>query len=172
MVLGCPIGPPDFCEEVFGTRLQRLKSSLEAQRDLGDAQLESTLLCSCLALPKVSFVLRACPPSYLTQSCLEFDLVMHCSLEAIIGGPVPDWWRPSPAAGVASTSAVHHVTLLLILCYLSVPHGGDPWPSPRSLPPHHCCSLGSLYSCCPCRLAGSKRYRYPHPTMPPLTCHR
>jgi len=41
-------------------------------------------------LSKVSFVLRACPPSYFTQSCLVFDLTMSFSLEAIIGGPVPD----------------------------------------------------------------------------------
>ena len=36
-LLSCPIGPPDFCEEVFGTRLQRLKSSLGTLQDLGDA---------------------------------------------------------------------------------------------------------------------------------------
>jgi len=48
-------------------RLQKLKSSLEALQDLGDPQLEFTLLRSCLAFPKVSFVFHACPPSYLTQ---------------------------------------------------------------------------------------------------------
>jgi len=45
-LLGCPIGPPCFCKEVLGTRLQKLK---EAMRDLRGAQLESTLLCSCLS---------------------------------------------------------------------------------------------------------------------------
>ena len=121
-LLSCPIGPPDFCEEVFGTRLQRLKSSLEALRDLGDAQLEFTLLCSCLALPKISFVLRACPPSYLTQFCLEFDSAVHCSLEAIIGGPVPDWlWLkaslPSSRGGLNLRSASSHTPAAFLSSY-------------------------------------------------------
>ena len=37
-LLGCPIGPPDFCEEVFQARLAKLKVSLGALRDMGDSQ--------------------------------------------------------------------------------------------------------------------------------------
>ncbi len=60
-LLGCP-APPDFCDDVFHNRIQKVKASLHALSDLKDAQLECTLLRSCLALPKISFILRACPP--------------------------------------------------------------------------------------------------------------
>ena len=43
-LLGCPIGPPDYCEEVFQARLSKVKVSLGALHGMGDAQLESTLL--------------------------------------------------------------------------------------------------------------------------------
>ena len=65
-----PPPPPDFCEEVFRSWLVKVRVSLGALRDMGDSQLETSLLRSCLALPKVSFVLRTCPPpqshSYVT----------------------------------------------------------------------------------------------------------
>ena len=34
------MGPPEFCEEALGARLQKLKASLEALCEMGDAQLE------------------------------------------------------------------------------------------------------------------------------------
>ena len=58
----CLLGPPDYCEEVFTDRIARVRVSLVALRDMGDSQPETTLLRSCLALPKVSFILRICPP--------------------------------------------------------------------------------------------------------------
>ena len=45
-LLGCPIGLPDFCEDVFQARLVKLKVSLGALRDMGDSQLETTLSLS------------------------------------------------------------------------------------------------------------------------------
>ena len=36
-------------------------------------------------------------------------------------------------------------------------------------PPIPLLQFSSLYSCCPSKLAGPRRYRYPHPTTPPLT---
>lgn len=49
---------------------------------MGDAQLEATILRSCLALPKVSFVLHACPPSHLAHSLTEFDEAIHRTLKS------------------------------------------------------------------------------------------
>ena len=60
--LGCPVGPHSYCEEVFRRRVANVKFSLGILRDIDDSQLESTLLRLCLALPKVSFILRTCPP--------------------------------------------------------------------------------------------------------------
>ncbi len=90
-LLGCPVRPPDFCDEVFLNRIQKVKASLQALSYLKDAQLECTLLRSCLALPKISFILRACPPSYLHNSTAAFDLAIRETLESILGGPMSDW---------------------------------------------------------------------------------
>ena len=70
MLLGCPVGPPSYCEEVFRRRVAKVKFSLGILRDIGDSQLEFTLLRSCLALPKVSFILRTCPPSHISLSAI------------------------------------------------------------------------------------------------------
>ena len=118
-LLGCPIGPPSYCEGVFQTRLERVKTSLGHLRDMADAQMEMTLLRSCLALPKVSFVLRACPPSHIHHSTNLFDATIHHTLEDIVGGPVSDWsWLkaglPSSLGGLNLRSASLHAPAAFI----------------------------------------------------------
>ena len=109
-LLGCPIGPPSFCEQVFQNRV---RTSLGALQELGDSQLESTLLRSCLALPKVSFVLRTCPPSHICQAAKDFDTAVRETLESILGGPLPEWsWLkaslPSTYGGLNLRNALLH----------------------------------------------------------------
>ena len=58
---------------------------------MSDSQLEIALLHFCLALPKFSFVLRTCPPSYICQVTKEFDSAMREALETIFGGPLSEW---------------------------------------------------------------------------------
>ncbi len=89
-LLGFPVGPPEYYEEVFQTKLAKLQTTLDAVHEMGDSQMEATLLCSCLALPKVTFVLRACPPCHIANSTKAFDATIHHTLENIIGG----WWPP------------------------------------------------------------------------------
>ena len=50
--------------------------------DLEDSQMEATLLRSCLALPKVAFVLRTTPPppSHITEAINAFDNAMEDAL--------------------------------------------------------------------------------------------
>ncbi len=62
VLLGCPIGPPSFCEVTMLRRVEKVKDTLSKLPDLEDLQKEAALLRSCLALPKVSFSLRSCPP--------------------------------------------------------------------------------------------------------------
>ena len=120
-----PLGPPSYCEEVFRGRFAKVKSSLGALRDMGDSQLESSLLCSCLALPKFSFILRTCPPSHI---CLQpWSLTTLCKMPW-----KPSWVGPCrtgrgsrhlfPAAVVVSTFTVLRSMLLLP----SSPPGPDP----------------------------------------------
>ena len=112
-LLGCPIGPPDFCEEVFQKRVTKVKENLRDLRGMADSQLETTLLRSCLALPKVAFVLRACPPSHTRNTAEEFDSTIQEALEGILGGPMSDWsWYkaslPCSRGGLGLRSAVLH----------------------------------------------------------------
>ena len=142
-LMGCPIGPPGFCEEVFSARLRKLKVSMETLSDMDDAQLETTLLRSCLALPKVSFVFRACPPSHFSHSSADFDTTMRRSLETIIGGPVSDWsWLkatlPSSRGGLNLRSASSHAPAAFLASHISsLPLvewilGHPPSPSPHT----------------------------------------
>ena len=50
-LLGCPIGPPSFFEEVLQGRLTKLKESLVLLHEVCDSHLVATLLRSCFALP-------------------------------------------------------------------------------------------------------------------------
>ncbi len=105
---GMPHRFPDYCE-VFGARLSKLKESLGALHGVGDSQLECTLLRSCLALPKVSFILRACPPSHIQRTAAEFDRAIRCTLETYRFSPAHQTsprllraWPQKPPAQIGS----------------------------------------------------------------------
>ena len=72
-LLGFPIGPASFCEEVFLSRVAKVKTSIGFLQDMDDSQMETALLRSCLAFPKVVFPLRTCPPHYIHHALEEFD---------------------------------------------------------------------------------------------------
>ena len=61
-LLGSPICPVDYCEAAFQQRMQKVLDVVSRLGDLQDSQMECTLLHSCLALPKVSYILHTCPP--------------------------------------------------------------------------------------------------------------
>ena len=112
-LLGCPIGPASFCEEVFLSRVAKVKTSLGFLQDMDDSQLETALLRSCLAFPKVVFPLRTCPPHYIHHALEEFDNGIRESLEAILAGTVPTWsWLkvslPSCRGGLGLRSSTLH----------------------------------------------------------------
>ena len=111
--LGCPIGPPSYCEEVFGGRVAKVKSALGALRDITESQVETSLLRLCLTLPKVSFILRTCPISHIRHAAEEFDNAVRDALEITMGGPMSDWpWLkeslPSRLGGLNVRSASLH----------------------------------------------------------------
>ena len=90
-LLGCPLGPPSYCEEVFQRRVDKVKEALSRLTDLSDAQMETTLLRSCLSLPKVSYSLRTCPPSFIAHSLGAFDQAIRQALEDLTGCPLSNW---------------------------------------------------------------------------------
>ena len=142
-LLGCPVCPPDYCEEVFRGRLAKLRVSLVALLDMGDSQLETTLLHSCLALPKVSFVLHACPRTHICQAATDFDRALREALESIMGGPLSDWsllkvsLRSSLGGLNLSSASLHAPAAFLAACSSSqslveglLGHPPSPSPTP------------------------------------------
>ncbi len=53
--------------------------------------METTLLRFCLALPKLSFSLRSCPPSHTKDTIAAFDHFMLEALSDLAGGPLTNW---------------------------------------------------------------------------------
>ena len=89
-LLGSPIGPPSHCESTMAKRVNKIRGILERLPDLEDAQMETTILCHCLALPKVSFALRTFPPQYIQNSISDFDDAMGEALSILLVGHSPN----------------------------------------------------------------------------------
>ena len=75
--------------------------------------MQTTLLRSCLSLPKFNFSLRTCPPSVIKKAASLFDDSVQEALEDITGGPLSDWaWLkanlPCSLGGLNLRSAVLH----------------------------------------------------------------
>ena len=112
-LLGSPIGPSSFCEETVARRIHKVQEMVARLHDLEDSQLETTLLRSCLALPKVSHTLRTCPPCLIPKALDAFDDLMRGALSDLAGSPVPNWsWLkaslPSSLGGLNLRSASRH----------------------------------------------------------------
>ena len=90
-LLGSPVGPISFCEDIFSKRVSKIADTLSKLADLEDSQMETALLRSCLALPKVAYVLRTCPPALIQEALGSFDRIMRDALSDLAGGPLPDW---------------------------------------------------------------------------------
>ncbi len=93
-----------------------MKETLSALKYMGDSQVETTLLRSCLALPKLSYILRTCPPDYISHATRQFDSTMRESLETIVTSPLTDWSRQkaSNRGGLNLRSAVSHAPAAFI----------------------------------------------------------
>ena len=119
-LLGSPIGPRFQCEASMLKRVKKVQSILERLPDLEDAQMETTILRFCLALPKVSFTLRSCPPHLVTDATSAFDSLMRESLSDLAGGPLPDWaWLKTPLPASLGGLGVRHAFLHAPAAYIS-----------------------------------------------------
>ena len=91
VLLGCPIGSPTFCASTVLGRVKKVQELLCLLPDMEDSQMEVTLLRSCLALPKIAFVLRTCPPSYIQKVTNALDTAMCEAVAGLVGGSFSDW---------------------------------------------------------------------------------
>ena len=112
-LLGVPLGSSCFCESSALDGVGKIQSALRRLGDLEDSQLQTTLLRSCLSLPKFNFALRTCPPSVILKATSAFDAAVREALEDITGGPLSDWaWLkanlPCSLGGLNLRSAALH----------------------------------------------------------------
>ena len=78
-LLGSPIGPASYCESPTSQRVAKIQTAVKRLQDLDDAQVELTLLKSCLALPKFNYTLRICPPAFIHHATASFDIMLRGS---------------------------------------------------------------------------------------------
>ena len=112
-LLGTPLGSSGFCESSILGRVAKIQNALGRLRELEDSQLQSTVLRSCLSLPKLNFALRTCHPSVITKATSVFDVAVREALEDITGGSLSDWaWLktnlPCSLGGLNLRSAILH----------------------------------------------------------------
>ena len=75
-LLGCPLGPPSFCEETLLKRVEKVKLSLSHLSDLADAQMETTLLAPVWPFPRSPL---PCEPALpITSAMLSISLTRPC----------------------------------------------------------------------------------------------
>ena len=117
--------------------------------ELQDSQMECTLLRSCLALPKVSYILRTCPPPpppFINNDVLEcFNDLMQQTLSDIAGCPVSNWaWLKASLPTSLGGLGLRRTSLNAPAAYISLFHqagplisnilGHDPVTPPSLLP--------------------------------------
>ena len=135
--LGVPIvGPDDYFDACIAKRVDKIFSCQDHLSDLGDPQIELHLLCSCLSLCKINYLLRTVPFSRLKSQLVRFDQGLRSCLETIARSSLSDMaWnqatlpirlggrlglreacRTAPAAFLGSCNSSH--TLFTPLQYL------------------------------------------------------
>ena len=92
-LLGSPLGSPEYCLMSALARIKKVQDGLHRLSDLQDSQMEATLLCSCLSLPKVAYMIRTCPPGLIQRALEEFDHTMREAVSDITGCPLSNWAR-------------------------------------------------------------------------------
>ena len=113
IVLGAPVGYDAFAREVLHDRIEKVRQVTELLPLLQDPHCEFMLLRSCLALPKVMFLLRALDTSRFGDLLEEFDATTRGALSKILGTPVQDlhWEQaklPAAMGGLGLRSAFDH----------------------------------------------------------------
>ena len=88
VLLGTPIGDIQFTENWIKKKIKKVKDLTDRLPLLQDPHVEFVLLRSCLALPKVMFILRTTDPTRNQLLWQEFDNITREALIRILGSPV------------------------------------------------------------------------------------
>uniref|UniRef100_A0A1X7SVN2 Reverse transcriptase domain-containing protein n=1 Tax=Amphimedon queenslandica TaxID=400682 RepID=A0A1X7SVN2_AMPQE len=119
VLLGAPVGPPDFCRSIVQERVESIKASLELLPLLEDSQSQFSLLRSCLGLPKLLCALRTTSPDVLSSVTMDFDAIIFDFLSELVGGSLTSWSRckaalPIKLGGVGLRLASQHSSAIFL----------------------------------------------------------
>ena len=89
-LLGSPVGDSDFVERFLKSRIEKVRSITKELSSLHQPHLEFVLLRSCLALPKIVYLLRSTDTTSLSPLLQDFDSITREGLSRILGGAVSD----------------------------------------------------------------------------------
>ena len=115
VLLGTPVGSPEFVEEKIRSRMEKVKLITDKLPLLQDAQTEFVLLRSCLSLPKMLYVLRTTDPTNLQELWRNYDDITREALNKILGVPVNNTqWKQAQLqvdlGGLGLRAAEDHAT--------------------------------------------------------------
>ena len=123
-LLGAPIGQAEFVRDTVKRKVEKIGDTIALLPLLKDPQTEYVLLRSCLALPKVSFLLRTVNTSYFASLLKQFDALVREALIRILGAPVddPQWLQaklPISLGGMGLRGAEDHASSAHVSSLLS-----------------------------------------------------
>ena len=128
-LLGAPVGDDRHLEEAIYQKVEKIGQVTAKLPLLKDPQTEYVLLRSCLALPKISFLLRVANTTSFPAHLQDFDRMIRESLARILGAPITNnqWLQarlPISLGGLGLRGAEDHAagahtSSLLSSCTLS-----------------------------------------------------
>ena len=125
-VLGSPLRPAEYCLETALGRIQKVKDSLHRLGDLEDSQMEAALLRSCLSLPKVTHLLRTCPPDVIQRALERLDEIMREAVSDLAGCALSDkaWHKSSLPCSLGGLN-IRHATLYAPAAFIGSIHQSE-----------------------------------------------
>lgn len=73
ILLGAPVGTSAFCLEAAHQYVSKIAAIMDKLRDLGDSQVQFTLLRSCFGFPKITYCRRTSDPSIARDAFKSFN---------------------------------------------------------------------------------------------------
>ena len=124
VLLGAPLGSENFVGEVIRTKIDKIRQVTNLLPDLQDPHTEFALLRSCLALPKLLFLLRTVDTTPFQHLLAEFDSLTREALTRILGSPIPplQWEQaklPVTMAGMGLRAATDHAPAAYVTSFLT-----------------------------------------------------
>ena len=89
-LLVAPVGNRIFEGVVLARRVEGVRNLVQALPSLEYPHIEISLLCSCLAFPKLAFSLRTTDTSTHLEVKRSFDAIVSGGLEEVLGSPLSD----------------------------------------------------------------------------------